>query len=402
MLDSRPVLSFDEARHRVLLGVAPLGTETVSLRDALGRVLAETLQATAPMPAFDYSAMDGYAVFAADFVGAGPWQLSIEGESRTGRIAPAFSVGTACRIFTGAPLPAGADSVVMQENVVCEGAHARFVERPVAGAHVRRAGEDLALGSEALEQGTRLGPAQIGLAAALDRPVLSVFRRPRVNILCTGDELRAPGENARPGSIPESNGHALRAHVTALGGDAVLLPYVADEQAATERAVREGLASSDLLLTVGGVSVGDHDLVRPALEAAGAALDFWKVKIRPGKPLVFGSAGATRILGLPGNPVSAQVTFTLFGAPLVRKLSGDRRPLPTLRRARLTTPAPQKPGRLSFVRATLDGDRVTLLGNQASGAPTSFAWANCLVLIPAESSGFEAGEEVDVLALVDV
>lgn len=396
------MLSFDEARERILRDLEPLGSERVRLDLALGRVLAETLTATAPMPAFDYSAMDGYAVSAAALEGDGPWALPVIGESRTGGVPPTLTAGSACRIFTGAQLPAGADAVVMQEDVERDGDRAKLGARPKPGSHVRRAGEDLAVGQVALALGTRLGPAQVGLAAALDRGELEVFRKPRISILCTGDELRAPGSAPRPGSIPESNGHTIAAMVRTLGAEPQLLPYVPDDRAATLAAVRSALTSVDLLLTIGGVSVGDHDLVRPALESAGAVLDFWKVKIRPGKPLAYGSHGSTRILGLPGNPISAQVTFALFGAPLVRKLSGDRRPLPRLRRARLTRAVHQKPGRTAFLRATLDDDRVTPLDNQASGAPTSMAWADCLMIVPAESEGIEAGQDVTVIPLSEI
>lgn len=396
------MLSFEEARERILGTVGPSSRERVALDAALGRVLAEALTATAPMPAFDYSAMDGYAVESARFEGSGPWTLPVVGESRTGSPAPELVSGTACRIFTGAALPAGADAVVMQEDVEREGELARFRGRPTRGSHVRRRGEDLDVGAVGLRAGARLGPAQIGLAAAMDVAEVAVFRRPRVSILCTGDELRAPGSPAIPGTIPESNGHALRAAVAALGAEPHLMPYAKDEPELTLAAVNDALVGADLLLTVGGVSVGEHDLVRPALEAAGAKLDFWKVKIRPGKPLVFGARGATRILGLPGNPVSAQVTFALFGAPLVRKLSGDARPLPNLARARLTTAVRHTPGRMSFLRATLEGDSVTPLANQASGAPASLAWADCLLLVPADSEGYAAGEDVSVLSLREV
>jgi molybdopterin molybdotransferase len=190
--------------------------------------------------------------------------------------------------------------------------------------------------------------------------------------------------------------------VRVLGGEPDLRPYVPDDPEATVRAVRDALASADLVLTVGGVSVGEHDLVRPALEAAGASLDFWKVQIRPGKPLAYGTCGETRVLGLPGNPVSALVTFALFGAPLVRALAGDGAPIPAFGRATLTAPVKQRPGRTSFLRATLDGDRVTPLANQASGAPTSMAWANCLAVVPAETESLSAGDQVQVLSLSEL
>ncbi len=393
------MLDFDEALERVLAGVRPLGTERVTLGEAQGRVLAEALTAGEPIPAFDYSAMDGYAVASQDFTGEGPWTLPVRGESQTGHPAPGFERRSACRIFTGAPLPTGADAVVMQENVERDGDAARFGARPSAGQHVRRAGEDLENGAEALVPGTRLGPGQLGLAAALDRGELLVARRPQVGILCTGDELRAPGSAPRPGSIPESNGIALSAMVRAAGGTPHLAPLTRDDREATLRALEQAITGNDVLLTVGGVSVGEHDLVRPALEAAGADLDFWKVAIKPGKPLVCGSVGKTRVLGLPGNPVSAQVTFALFGVPLLRALQGDRQALPRAGHAELTDPLRQKPGRRGYYRAQLDGARVTPLHNQASGAPTSMAWANALVIVPADSTGFDAGATVEVLPL---
>lgn len=396
------MLSFDEARARILTGVATVGTETVSLSAASGRVLREALTAKSPIPAFDYSAMDGYAVAIRDFAGEGPWTLPVVGESRTGKLAPKLEAGTTCRIFTGAALPEGADAVVMQEDVTRTEASATFAEKPRAGAHVRRQGEDLAVGALALESGARLGPSQLGLIASLDRAEVLVSKKPRVRIVCTGDELRPAGSTPRPGSIPESNGVALAAFVTQVGGVATVAPYARDDHDETAGILRAALDESDLVLTVGGASVGDHDLVRPSLEAAGATLDFWKVRIKPGKPLIFGKRGGVSILGLPGNPVSALVTFVLFGAPLLRALAGDARPVARFRNAKLTHAFAQKPGRRGFYRATLDGDEVTTIENQASGNSASMAWANCLLILPEDSPGVSAGSTVEVLALGDV
>lgn len=396
------MLTLDEARARILAGASRLGVERVPLLACQGRVLAESISAAAPIPPFDYSAMDGYAVASTVFTGDGPWTLPVAGESRTGATPPELAPGSACRIFTGAALPAGADAVVMQEDVERVADTARFGAAPKAWDHVRRCGEDLALGALALESGVRLGPGSVSLIASLDRAEVVVAKRPRVGILCTGDELRPPGSPPRPGSIPESNGFALALMVGLVGGEPHVFPCARDEPKETEAAVREAIACSDLLLTVGGVSVGDHDLVRPALEAAGAKLDFWRVKLRPGKPLASGSAGPTRVLGLPGNPVSAQVTFALFGAPLVRMLQGDRNPVAATRRMRLGAEIRQTPGRTSMIRAVCEQGIATPLTNQASGAPTSMAWANGLIRVPEESTGFAQGSDVDVLVLADL
>jgi molybdopterin molybdotransferase len=392
------MLEFEAAVARMLEAAPRLAAESVELGEADGRVLAETIVAAAPLPPFDYSAMDGYAVRVSDFARAGPWTLPVAGESRTGRGAPGLEPASACRIFTGAPLPAGADAVVMQENVERDGNRARFASRPAAGDNVRNAGEDLRPGAVALEAGTRLGPQHVGLIAALDRARVSVALRPRVVVICTGDELRAPGSAGRPGSIPESNGPAIAALARRAGARVAIAALAGDDRDATRHAVARALTDCDLLVTIGGVSVGDHDVVRPALEAAGVRLDFWKVRIKPGKPLVHGVAGDARVLGLPGNPASAQVTFVLFGMPLLRAMQGDHQPRPPLRRATLDAPLTHSPGRLGFYRVRLAGERATPFGNQASGATTNMAWSNALALVPEASQGIAAGERVDVIA----
>ena len=326
------MISFDEALAHVLAGASPVGAERVAIEPASGRVLAEDgHRARQPMPPFDYSAMDGWAVATADLEGDGPWTLPAQGESAAGRELPAFSRGTSCRIFTGARLPAGCDAVVMQEIVERDGDRVTLRERPKPGAHVRRRGEDLQEGAVALRRGTRLGPGQIALAAALDRATLAVSRRPVVAIVATGDELRSPGEHARPGSVVESNAFFVAAAARAAGADARVTPFVRDDPAAARAALADALRGVDLLVTIGGVSVGDHDVVRPALEAAGVTIEFFRVALRPGKPLVLGRAGATQVLGLPGNPASASLTFVLFGVPLLRALAGDAAPLPPVR-----------------------------------------------------------------------
>jgi molybdopterin molybdotransferase len=402
------MLGFEEARALLLAAVERLPAERVALERALGRVLAEPVIATSPIPPFSYSAMDGYALATSDLRGTGPFELEVRGESRTGRPAEPLVPGTACMISTGAELPSGADAVVPREDADRTGNVLALARRAKPRQHVRRAGEDLDVGDVALVPGMRLTPAALGLAASLDVTELSVGTRPRVTILCTGDELRAPGAATKPGKIPESVSPALAALASLANAEIRRLPPVPDEPDATRRAIAEGLAGSDLLLTVGGVSVGEHDWVRPALEAEGVTLDFWKVAIKPGKPLAFGrrKGGGAWVLGLPGNPASAVITFSLFGMPLLRALQGDREPLPKLVSLPLAVPFEHKPGRLEFVRARVERREGTLsavpLANQASGALTSLAWADALALIPGEAEALPAGTPVEVLRSQDL
>lgn len=407
------MLSFEDALSRILaLGAPPLPAEPVELDDLDGRVVSEDVVSTVDLPGFDYSAMDGYAACARHLAGDPPFRVPVRGESRTGAAPGPLADGAAMRIFTGAAVPAGADAVVMQEQVTRAGDVAVLAARPRVGQNIRRRGEDLAAGAIAIAKGTRLRPAHLALAAALDRAALEVTRRPEVTILATGDELRRPGTAQAPGMIPESNTVVLRAMAKRAGARARVLPYVRDERAATESAFAAALREADVVVAVGGVSVGDHDLVRPALEAVGVSLDFWRVAMKPGKPLAVGRfARAGRrdaiVLGLPGNPASAMVTFALFGVPLLRALSGDAHPLPPTRRARMTRAHAHGPGRLEVARAiTGFGDdgalTVTTLGNQASGAVTTMAQSDAFVLVPAASDGIPEGAVVDVLLLRDV
>jgi len=402
------MMSFEEARERLLKDVPCLPSERVAVEAALGRVLAEALVASAPIPPFAYSAMDGYALATRDLAGPAPWLLPIRGESRTGRPSPALEPATACAISTGAEVPAGADAVLPREVVDATPDGIRFDGKVRAGQHIRKAGEDLAPGAVALAAGSRIGPGALGLAASLDATELVVARRPRVTILCTGDELRVPGSAPVAGKIPESNSAPLAALAGMAGATVRRQPPVGDDRDATERAIREALDGTDLLLTVGGVSVGDHDWVRPALESEGVALDFWKVSIKPGKPLAFGrhQGGTAAVLGLPGNPASALITFALFGMPLLRAMQGDRAPVPSFVALPLATRLAHKMGRLEFVRVALeprDGRlSVVPFENQASGAHTSLAWAAGLALVPGEVETLEPGALVEVLRLQDL
>ncbi|MFO0610329.1 MAG: gephyrin-like molybdotransferase Glp [Polyangiales bacterium] len=400
------MLTYEEARARALADLTPVSPERVALDAAVGRVLAEDVHARSPQPAFDHSAMDGYAVRAADLSAPGA-ALPVVGESRTGGgVPPALAAGSSMRIFTGAMVPAGADAVVMQEDVAREGDVARFVKPARPGDHVRRRGEDVAEGSVVLPRGTRVSPFHVALLASAEATLVAVARRPVVSILSTGDELRDAGSPDRAGSVVDANGPGLAALVAMCGGVARALPFARDDREATRAAIAGALEGSDLVLTVGGVSVGDHDVVRAAMEDAGVSLDFWKVAIKPGKPLCVGRAGRARVLGLPGNPSSATLTFVLFGAPLLRALQGDRVIGPTAVEAALAADVRHAPGRAEFVRVTLDESAsppvARPLGNQASGAVTSFAWADALALLPSESGALAAGSKVRCWRLRDV
>ncbi len=399
------MIPFNQALARLLGSATPLGAERVSLEDAWGRVLAEDLIAREPLPPFDYSSMDGYALAAPPAPGpVEAFQLLVVGESAAGGDLPDLAPGTACRIFTGARLPVGADAVVMQERVERRGDVIVLQAAPRQGDHVRRRGEDLAAGAVALARGTRLSPGRVALAAALDRPQLLVARRPVVTVLCSGDELRSPGQihpPIRPGSIPESNGYFVAAAARSAGALVRVAPFVGDDPEAARIAALDALRGSDVVVTIGGVSVGDRDVMRAALEAAGVVIDFWRVKIKPGKPLAVGRAGGVHVLGLPGNPASASLTFLLFGMPLLRALQGDAAPLPPRLRAAIRTTLVREPGREEFLRARLEVGEVgaeaarelgvRTLPNQSSGAVTTFAEADALAVVPADRGRVDRG-----------
>jgi molybdopterin molybdotransferase len=405
------LVSFETALAHVLRGAARLGVEPVALEDADRRVLAEELTAPRPMPEHDQSAMDGYALRLADLDGVGPFVLAIEGESRAGGRPPALPRGRACRIFTGATVPDGADAVVMQERVLVEEGRLILVARPAPGQNIRARGEDIAAGRVILREGARLHPSTLGLAAALDRCHVFVARRPRVALLGTGDELRAPGTPHRPGSLPESNAYVVGALARRAGAAVRLCPFAADEPASLERSVSSALEDADLLVTIGGASVGDHDLVRPTLERLGVAFDFAGVSMRPGKPTASGRLDAKRILCLPGNPASATLAFHLLGVPLIRALQGDDAPgpyasdLPVLGTHRRNLGA-NCDGRDDFLRARLElyqgAMHARLASRQTSGAVTSFAEADALVRLSGLRDRIDEGDRLPTLRLSDV
>jgi len=400
------LLSFEQALRALLEGaVAPL-PERVAVGEADGRVLVRDLLALSDLPGWDHSTMDGYAVSVVDLVGDGPWILPVEGESRTGHDPPEHRSGTACRIFTGARIPRGADAVVIQEQVVREADTIRLDRRVESGAWIRHRGDDLRAGGIALEAGTRLSPGHLALAASADATSLWVARRPVVTIVSTGDELRHAGEPAVEGKLPESGSVAIAAMARRAGAWVRVAPAAPDDLEETRARIEQASRGTDLLVTIGGVSVGDHDVVRPALEAAGYGLEFWRVRMKPGKPLAVGRNATARALCLPGNPTSAQVTFALFGMPLLRAMQGDAAPVPPRVCALVDAPLKASSDRLEFVRARLDTRvcpwRVHPLRNQASGATTSMAHADCLAVISPERGAVAAGSEVEVIRLADL
>ncbi len=391
----------DEAAAEILAAFVPSAEERVPLLSALGRFLARDVHAQHDAPPFDNSAMDGYAVRAHE-TQATPVTLRVEGESRAGGPTPAaLEHGVAQRIFTGAAMPEGADAVVIQENTRRDGERVEILEAIRVGGNVRKRGSDLRAGQPMLPAGTRLLAGELGLLASQDLPSATVHRRPRVAIVSTGDELRDIGEPARPGSIVNSNAYMLAAQVLEAGAEPWVLPPVADTLEAATLAIREGLRA-DALVIVGGVSVGEYDFVRDALQAAGVRLDFWKVRMKPGKPIAFGRAGEVPVLGLPGNPVSAWVTFELFVRPGLRRMIGDPKPMRPRAQVRLAEALERSPGRPEYMRARLAGThgvQAHVFKRQGSGTLLSITSADALVIVPGDKTSFAAGSELSAILL---
>ncbi len=391
---ARPLLSLDEALARLAEGATPhrlTAVETVSTFDALGRVLAADVLSMLDVPPADNTSMDGYALFADDVREPGT-VLPVAQRIPAGQVGAPLARGTAARIFTGAQLPPGADAVVMQEQ--CEaipdpaGASGLGAVRvntvPQHGQWVRRRGEDVRTGAIVLHAGARLTPQALGLAASVGAGVLPVLRRPRVAIFSTGDELVMPGEPLKPGAIYNSNRYTLRGLAQAAGCEVRDLGIVPDSLEATRAALREAALASDLIVTSGGVSVGEEDHLRPAAQAEGA-LENWQLAIKPGKPLAFGhvrrpDGSAALLVGLPGNPVSAFVTWLVAVAPLLRVLQGRAAALPPAIPMSAGFDWPKPDRRREFLRARLAEDgSLALFSNQSSGVLTSAVWADGLV-----------------------
>ena len=401
-----PLLPLEEAVAAVLQPLEPLPPEWVSLAEAAGRTLAEPVRATRTLPAGPVSAMDGYAVRAEDAPEPGaelPVSARIEAGGAPGTPLPA---GAAARIFTGGTLPPGADAIVLQEDVdVLPDGRIRLGEGARSGAHVRAEGLDFRLGDALLEPGTRLDGRHLALAAAGDAPWLCVRRRPRVAVLATGSELERPGSGAAKHKVIASSGFALQNAIANWGGTPLDLGLAPDTLDGLRPRIRDGLGA-DFLVTLGGASVGEPDLVKKALAAEGYAEDFWRVAMKPGKPVFFGRLGSLPVLGLPGNPVSAIVTALCFLRPAIGALLGEIRPMP-FRSARAACALPANGPRADFMRATLshgpDGVAdVAPLAKQDSSMLSFLAKADALLFRPPGAAETPAGTAVPVLPLSEV
>ena len=396
------MISVTEARARILEPLRATPAETVALASAWGRVLATPVVARLTQPPVDVSAMDGYAVRAAD--------ATLGAKLRVTAAAPAghpysgtVEAGEAVRLFTGSVVPRGADAILLQEDAVRTDDVVEVREACTPARHIRRAGQDFSQGDILLQPGRRLGARDIGLAAAGNHPWLTVHRRPQIAILATGDEIAMPGEPIVSGGIVSSNSHAIASLVRAGGGEPVLLPVVPDDRNAIA-AVVDSLGGIDMLVTTGGASVGEHDLVQAALAERGFELNFWKVAMRPGKPLIAGRVAGTPVLGLPGNPVSALICAALFLLPSLDVLGGLTAAAPRTERAVLGVGVPQNDVRADHLRATLTIAAGGLLvatpfSRQDSGMLSLLARADALILRAPHAPALAEGDEVEVIRL---
>ncbi|MBN9250358.1 MAG: molybdopterin molybdenumtransferase MoeA [Mesorhizobium sp. 61-13] len=398
------LLPVDQALKRLLEDVEPLPSESVALADAYDRVLAEPVIALRTQPPFAASAMDGYAVRGADIATA-PARLKVIGEVAAGHnFAGTVASGEAARIFTGAPLPDGTDTVVIQENVsgLADG-RIEIAEPTRSGANVRRAGLDFVAGDTLLEQGHLLGASALSLAASANRSHLDVVRKPLVAIIATGDELLVPGSEPGPGQIISSNAYGVMGSALSVGARALDLGIAADRKEAIAALVKQAVAAkADVIVTMGGASVGDHDLVHGVLTGEGMTLDFWKIAMRPGKPLMFGRLGNIRCIGLPGNPVASLVCSQLFLKPVLARLGG--RPFrQNIREALLGSPMAANDQRQDYIRASLDRQGSALVATpfnvQDSSMLRTMATAGCLIVREPFSPAAEAGTPCRVLCL---
>lgn len=397
------MLTVEEALERILSAFEPLAAEQVSIANALGRVLAEDVVARVTQPPVAVSAMDGYAVRAAD-VAKVPVTLTVAGRAPAGSAYDgALVAGQAVRIFTGGPVPNGADAIVIQEDTKAEGKHVTVLESVKQGRYVRPAGLDFKAGDVGIKAGRTLGPRDVGLAAAMNVPWVKVRRKPRIAILATGDEIVMPGDPIGPNQIVSSNALALMAAVSAWGGVPINLGIAQDTNESLQ-ALAAGAKGADALITTGGASVGEHDLVQSALGERGLSVDFWKIAMRPGKPLIFGKLGDTPLLGLPGNPVSSMVCAIVYLRPAMAHMLGRAAEETAPATARLGRDLNENDGRQDFLRArlerTADGELVAIpFDVQDSSMLSRLAHADCLVIRKPRARAAKAGERVAFIPL---
>jgi molybdopterin molybdotransferase len=402
----KALLPVAEAQQRIIDAVSPLPAEQISLTDGLGRVLAQDIASRRDQPPMAVSAMDGYAVRAAD-VATLPATLNVIGYAPAGHAYDgSVGPGDAVRIFTGAPVPDGADTIVIQENTEQSDEVVRVVDgtAPV-GRFIRPAGLDFATGDVLMTRGKVLTARDVGLAAAMNVPWLSVHRKPRISILATGDEIVMPGDPIGRDQIVSSNALSLAAFITAQGGAPLDLGIAPDEEDGL-KALAAGAGGSDVLVTTGGASVGDHDLVQSVLGDIGLEVDFWRIAMRPGKPLMFGQIDGTYMIGLPGNPVSSLVCAIVFLAPAIRKLLGMENVLPQKSAVRLGSDLPENDEREDYLRAALSRDEngelvATTYGKQDSSMFATIARADTLVIREPFAKPAKAGDIVDIIPLKD-
>jgi molybdopterin molybdotransferase len=398
------MVDYRDALRAVAAQAKPLPGESVPLAEALGRTLAADVRAGEDIPPFSKATMDGYAVRAADTrprENAGAVELEVTEDLPAGRVSrKALGPGQAVRIMTGAPLPKGADGVVMVEDTEKAGTRVKILRFVGPGDNVGEAGEDLKKGELILEKGEAIAPAEVGMLAALGKASVRVSRRPLVAVIATGDEIVEPGQKIRPGQIRNSNGHALRAMALEAGARVSYLGIARDSNLSLRRKIQRA-GTADILVLSGGVSVGDYDLVKDELRNLGVRPVFWQVRIKPGKPLFFGVRAKQLVFGLPGNPTSAMVTFHLFVRPAIQRMLGRKAAGPKAGQAVLERDVSLKPGRMQFLRAMPVGDgpelRVNPYPNQKSGVLRSMVKSRVLIIVPADVSRLERGQTVDVI-----
>lgn len=385
------LMPIDDALKMLLDNANPINeTERLPLTEAQGRILAQDLLSSINVPPHDNSAMDGYAVRSADLAKAEEALLPVSQRIAAGQMGSELQAGTAARIFTGAPIPSGADAVVMQEVCTPEGDGVKITGPIPVGKNLRKAGEDIQVGDNILKTGTKLKPQDIGLAASVGLAEISVFKRLRVGIFFTGDELREPGEALEAGQIYNSNRHTMRGMLENLNCEIIDLGTIEDTLEATKAAMLKAASKSDLVMTSGGVSVGEEDYIRIALEELGQ-LDMWRINIKPGKPLAFGKVGNTSFLGMPGNPVSVFATFCIFARPFILKKQGANETKASTFRVPAAFEWSKAGKRHEYVRARVEPDEngrpvIVLYPHQGSGVLTSTSWANGLAVIPADTT----------------